>query len=87
VDTGDSGYVQASDYFSDGTCIPMIVVSPYSVAKHFSHTYNDHVAFLKFVEENWQLWPLTQPNRDNLRNPIAEPLTPLFSSTLRRLAT
>jgi len=69
----DSGYVQALDYFGDGTRIPIIVVSPYSVGGHISHTYNDHVSFLKFVEKNWRLQPLTQRSRDNLPNPIAEP--------------
>jgi phospholipase C len=72
----DSGYVQALDYFGDGTRIPMIVVSPYSIGGHISHSYNDHVSFLKFVEKNWQLRPLTQRSRDNLPNPIAEPINP-----------
>jgi phospholipase C len=72
----DSGYVQALDYFGDGTRIPIIVVSPYSVGGHISHTYNDHVSFLKFVEKNWRLQPLTQRSRDNLPNPIAEPTNP-----------
>ena len=52
------------------------MVSPYSVGGHISHTYNDHVSFLKFVEKNWQLKPLTQRSRDNLPNPIAEPTNP-----------
>jgi phospholipase C len=52
------------------------VVSPYSVGGHISHTYNDHVSFLKFVEKNWQLSPVTQRSRDNLPNPIAEPGNP-----------
>jgi phospholipase C len=72
----DSGYVQALDYFGDGTRIPMLVVSPYSTGGHISHTYNDHVSFLKFIEKNWQLRPLTQRSRDNLPNPIAGPSNP-----------
>jgi phospholipase C len=72
----DSGYVQALDYFGDGTRIPMLVVSPYSTGGHISHTYNDHVSFLKFIEKNWQLSPLTQRSRDNLPNPIAGPSNP-----------
>ena len=72
----DSGYVQALDFFGDGTRIPMLVVSPYSVGGHISHTYNDHVSFLKFVEKNWKLSPVTQRSRDNLPNPIQEPSNP-----------
>ena len=65
----DSGYVQPVDFFGDGTRIPMIVVSPYTHAGHISHVYNDHVSFLKFVERNWKLQPITNRSRDNLPNP------------------
>jgi phospholipase C len=47
----DSGYVQALDFFGDGTRIPMIVVSKYSTGGHISHTYSDHVSVLKFRGE------------------------------------
>ena len=67
----DSGYVQAVDFFGDGTRIPMIVVSPYSKGGHISHTYTDHVSTLKFIEANWGLSPVTSRSRDNLPNPIA----------------
>ena len=53
----DSGYVQALDFFGDGTRIPMIVVSKYSMGGHISHTYTDHVSTLKFIEANWGLEP------------------------------
>jgi phospholipase C len=65
----DSGYVQALDFFGDGTRIPLIVVSPFTSAGHISHTYGDHVSILKFIEANWGLSPLTQRSRDNLPNP------------------
>ncbi len=39
----DSGYIQAVDFFGDGTRIPLIVVSPYSKAGYVDHTYYDHV--------------------------------------------
>jgi len=65
----DSGYVQALDYFGDGTRIPMIVVSPYSKGGHISHTYTDHVSVLKFIEANWSVPPVTKRSRDNLPNP------------------
>jgi phospholipase C len=67
----DSGYVQPVDFFGDGTRVPLIVVSPHTKAGHISHTYNDHVSILKFIERNWSLQPLTDRSRDNLPNPKA----------------
>jgi phospholipase C len=65
----DSGYVQALDYFGDGSRIPAIVVSPYSKGGHISHSYTDHVSILKFIETNWKLPTVTGRSRDNLPNP------------------
>jgi phospholipase C len=65
----DSGYVQAVDYFGDGTRIPMIAVSPFTKAGHISHVYGDHASVVKFIETNWGLAPLTGRSRDNLPNP------------------
>lgn len=68
----DSGYVQAVDYFGDGTRIPLIVVSPYTKAGHVSHSYADHVSILKFIEYNWKLPTISKRSRDNLPNPKHE---------------
>ncbi|MGB7587236.1 MAG: alkaline phosphatase family protein, partial [Solirubrobacterales bacterium] len=68
----DSGYIQPIDFFGDGPRIPMIVVSPYSRGGHISHTYNDHVSILKFIERNWDLKPLTNRSRDNFPNPRSD---------------
>jgi phospholipase C len=65
----DSGYVQAVDFFGDGTRIPLMVVSPYTKPGHISHDYSDHVSILKFIEHNWYLNPITDRSRDNLPNP------------------
>ncbi len=81
----DSGYVQPVDFFGDGTRIPMIVVSPYTKAGHISHVYGDHVSFLKFVERNWKLQPITGRSRDNLPNPTAtdaQPYVPVNSPAI-----
>ena len=80
----DSGYVQALDFFGDGTRIPMIVVSPYSTGGHISHQYNDHVSILKFIERNWALTPVTNRSRDNLPNPkvAGDPYVPTNSPAL-----
>jgi phospholipase C len=66
----DSGYVQPLDFFGDGTRIPLIVVSPYTVAGTITHNYSDHVSIIKFIEKNWNLGHITGRSRDNLPNPI-----------------
>src|ERR1700730_4191516 len=77
----DSGYVQAIDFFGDGTRIPLLVVSKYSRGGRVVHTYYDHVSFDKFVEANWNLHETLSPlGRDNLPNPLAtrsNPYVPL----------
>jgi phospholipase C len=65
----DSGYIQALDFFGDGTRIPMLVVSPFSTGDHISHVYSDHVSIAKFIEFNWSVAPITSRSRDNLPNP------------------
>jgi phospholipase C len=68
----DSGYVQPVDFFGDGTRIPMIAVSQYSMGGHISHTYADHVSTAKFIERNWGLGTITSRSRDNLPNPLVK---------------
>jgi phospholipase C len=81
----DSGYVQPIDFFGDGTRIPLLVVSPYSTGGRVVHTYYDHVSFDRFVEENWNLPPISSTSRDNLPNPIVsseDPYVPLNSPAI-----
>jgi phospholipase C len=72
----DSGYVQALDFFGDGTRIPLLVVSPFTSPGHISHDYADHVSILKFIEANWSLPPVTSSSRDNFPNPITTETNP-----------
>ncbi len=72
----DSGYVQQLDFFGDGTRIPMIAVSKYSMGGNISHSYTDHVSTMKFIEANWGLTPVTSRSRDNLPNPVASDSNP-----------
>ena len=65
----DSGYVQPLDFFGDGTRIPLIVVSKYSLGGHVAHEYSDHASIVKFIERNWNLPKLSKLTRDNLPNP------------------
>jgi acid phosphatase len=66
----DSGYIQALDFFGDGTRIPLIVVSRFARHGFVDHTYYDHVSLLKFIERNWRLPTVSARSRDNLPNPI-----------------
>ena len=72
----DSGYIQALDFFGDGTRIPTIVVSRFTKPGHISHQYADHVSILKFIEANWKLSPLTSRSRDNFPNPKSSSRNP-----------
>jgi acid phosphatase len=72
----DSGYIQPISFFGDGTRIPMIAVSPWARKDYISHTYDDNVSILKFVEANWGLSPLTSRSLDNLPNPSTLPARP-----------
>jgi phospholipase C len=35
-----------------------------------SHSYNDQVSVLKFIERNWHLGKISDRSRDNLPNPV-----------------
>ncbi len=72
----DSGYVQALDFFGDGTRIPTLVVSPLATGGRVSHQYNDHVSIVKFIERNWGLHPISKRSRDNLPNPVQNGTNP-----------
>jgi phospholipase C len=65
----DSGYVQALDFFGDGTRIPLQVISPLATGGRISHEYTDHVSIAKFIERNWGLSPISKRSRDNFPNP------------------
>lgn len=66
----DSGYIQAVDFFGDGTRIPLLAISPYAKPGYVDHTYYDHISLLKFIEANWSLPPLSARSRDRLPNPL-----------------
>jgi phospholipase C len=72
----DSGYIQPLDFFGDGPRIPLMIVSPFTLGGHISHTYTDHVSILKFIERNWNLSPLTSRSRDNFPNPVVNEENP-----------
>lgn len=74
----DSGYVQAVDFFGDGTRIPLIAVSKWAKQGHVDHTYYDHASIHKFIQRNWGLKTLSQRSRDNLPNPVhsSDPYVP-----------
>ena len=65
----DSGYVQAIDFFGDGSRVPLLFISPQAKKGYVDHTYYDHASILKFIEKNWGMKPLSNRSRDNLPNP------------------
>ena len=72
----DSGYVQAVDFFGDGTRVPALVVSPFAKKGYVDHTYNDLASILKFIETNWTLPAISNRSRDNLPNPVSHRKNP-----------
>ena len=83
----DSGYVQPLDFFGDGTRIPLIVVSPYSEGGKISHDYSDHVSILKFIEKNWRLDPIYEPQPGQFpKSQRWMTITHTCRRTVRRLA-
>ncbi|RFP11920.1 MULTISPECIES: alkaline phosphatase family protein [unclassified Duganella] len=72
----DSGYVQAIDFFGDGTRIPLLAISPWAKKGAVDHTYYDHASIAKFIERNWSLPPLSARSRDNLPNPVHDKASP-----------
>ena len=66
----DSGYIQPLDWFGDGTRMPFLIVSPYSMGGIVNHDYADHASIDKFIERNWNLDPISYRSRDNLPNPV-----------------
>ncbi len=66
----DSGYVQAIDFFGDGSRVPLLFISPHAKKGFVDHTYYDHASILKFIERNWDIKPLSNRSRDNLPNPV-----------------
>jgi phospholipase C len=72
----DSGYVQAVDFFGDGTRIPMLAISPLATGGRISHEYTDHASIAKFIERNWSLKPISKRSRDNLPNPVQTTANP-----------
>jgi phospholipase C len=81
----DSGYIQPVDFFGDGTRIPLLIVSPFTLGGHVTHSYADHVSLTKFIERNFKLSPLTARSRDNLPNPKTQtgnPYVPINSPAI-----
>jgi filamentous hemagglutinin family protein len=72
----DSGYIQFTNFFGDGTRIPLFVVSPAVASGTVNHTYANHVSIDKFIEANLGFGPLSTISLDNLPNPMPNPSNP-----------
>lgn len=56
------------DAFGPGTRVPALIISPYAKRGFVDHTSYETVSILKFIEERWQLDPLS--TRDKAANNI-----------------
>jgi phospholipase C len=55
-----------------GIRVPAIVISPWSNAHHVSHVVYDHTSILSFIENRWDIPPLTR------RDAAADPMLDMF---------
>jgi phospholipase C len=74
------------DFYGLGPRVPMLVISPYAISRHISHSRYGFESVLKFIEANWRLQSLTA--RDSLANNLMDafnfsqsPLSPLILQT------
>jgi acid phosphatase len=72
----DSGYIQPTSFFGDGTRVPLIAISPFAKPGYVSHTYSDTASILKFIEHNWQLHTLSARSLDHLPDPSTSTTNP-----------
>jgi phospholipase C len=54
----------AVDRYGYGFRAPALLVSPYAKRGHVEHSTMDFTSILKFIEENWDLEPLTDRDRN-----------------------
>jgi phospholipase C len=65
------------DIYGLGPRVPLVIISPYVLAKHITHTQYEASAVLKFIEERFSLQSLTQ--RDAQANDLMQEFN--FSQT------
>jgi len=79
------------DKFGLGFRVPMMVVSPYANPGYIDHTRSDFTSVLKFIEEDFNLPPLTtrdgQNSSDMTENFNFNTTTPLSIPTLTQRTT
>ncbi len=58
------------DRFGPGTRIPAVIISPFAKKSFVDHTIYETVSILKFIEERWELQPLSTRDKEanNLLN-------------------
>jgi phospholipase C len=54
----------AVDIYGFGPRVPMLIISPYAIAGHISHTQYEFSSVLKYAEETYGLPPLTERDQD-----------------------
>jgi phospholipase C len=62
--------VPSADVYGFGPRVPMIIISPYAIPGHISHTQYEFSSVLKYAEETFGLQPLTE--RDTNANDMQD---------------
>ncbi len=73
----DSGYVQPLDLLRRRHAHSIAGgLSVYERRKDFTRLCGSRFSFLKFIERNWNMGPVTKRSRDNLPNPVISSANP-----------
>jgi phospholipase C len=83
-ETGLCGQAAAGTYQDRcgyGPRLPLLVISPWAKSNYVEHTLTDQTSVLRFIENNWKLGSLGDPQSFDLK---ANPITGMFDFTLPR---
>jgi phospholipase C len=76
---GRAGLGAYQDRCGYGPRLPLIVISPWARSNYIDHTLTDQTSVLRFIEDNWNLGRLGDPQSFDLK---ANPLTGMFNFKL-----
>ena len=73
---GKAGLGAYQDRCGYGPRLPLIVISPWARSNYVDHTLTDQTSVLRFIEDNWNLGRLGDPQSFDLK---ANPITAMFN--------
>lgn len=59
-----------------GPRLPLLVISPYAKQNYVDHALTDQTSILRFIEENWNLGTIDNPNPTTAAGGVAPPAVP-----------